>query len=117
MSLCMRKERARPVACDDARAFLAAMLQGEETVIGQDRGIRMAEDAEEAALVLRKRSLSVGSKLLSVSSRAITGNSPSICGPFNRIRIRRVNKLLQAGTRSVEVSLSTARRMEFHQSS
>src|SRR3954447_7419247 len=49
------KGGARTVARDNARTFLAAMLQGEKTVIGQDRGIGMAEDAEQAALMLRKR--------------------------------------------------------------
>ena len=55
MSLMHVEGGAGAVARDNARAFLAAMLQGEKTVVGQDRGIRMAEDAEDAALVLRKR--------------------------------------------------------------
>src|SRR4051794_22531781 len=49
------KSRPRTVARDNARTFLAAVLQGEKTVIGQDRRIGMAEDAEQAALMLRKR--------------------------------------------------------------
>ena len=43
-----------PVGGDDARAFLAAMLQREQTVVGQYGGIRMAEDGENAAFVLGK---------------------------------------------------------------
>ncbi len=37
----------------DARAFLAAMLERKEAVIGQDGGVRMPEDGENAALVHR----------------------------------------------------------------
>jgi hypothetical protein len=36
---------------DDAGALLAAVLEGEEAVIGKEGGVRMAEDAEDAALV------------------------------------------------------------------
>ena len=39
------------VAGDDARAFLAAMLQGVEAVVGQFGGIRMAENAEDTAIM------------------------------------------------------------------
>ena len=45
--------RPPPLRRDDARAFLSAMLQGEEPIVGQDGGVRMAEDGENAALVLR----------------------------------------------------------------
>lgn len=48
------KRRARAVCRDDAGAFLSAMLQGEESVIGEDRGVRMAKDRENAALMLRE---------------------------------------------------------------
>src|SRR5437868_11531157 len=47
---------ARPVAGDDAGAFLAAMLQREQTVIGQDRCVRMTEYTENSAFVLRQSS-------------------------------------------------------------
>ena len=46
--------RAGAVARDDAGAFLPAMLQGEEPVVGQNGGVRMTEHAEEPALMLRK---------------------------------------------------------------
>src|SRR4051812_30673054 len=49
------KGGAGTVARDNARTFLAAVLQGEKTVIGQDRRIGMPEYAEQAALMLRKR--------------------------------------------------------------
>ena len=49
-----QKRSAGPVAGDDAGAFLAAMLQREKPVVGEHRGVRMAEDGEEAALVLRE---------------------------------------------------------------
>ncbi len=48
-----QERRIRPARGDDARAFLPAMLQGEETVVGQDGGVRMAENGENAALVGR----------------------------------------------------------------
>ena len=48
------KGRAGPVAGDDAGAFLPAMLQREESVVGQDGRVRMTEDGKNAALVLRK---------------------------------------------------------------
>ena len=41
----LEKGLTRAVARDDAGALLPAMLQREEAVVGQDRGIRMAEDA------------------------------------------------------------------------
>ena len=49
------KGRSRAVARHDAGAFLPAMLEREEAVVGQHGGVRMAEDREDAALVLRKR--------------------------------------------------------------
>jgi hypothetical protein len=36
---------------DDPGAFLAAMLQGVEAVIGEFRGVWMAKDAEDAAIM------------------------------------------------------------------
>ena len=54
MSRCSWKVEPGPLRRHDAGAFLAAMLQREEPVIGQDGGIRMTEDAENAALVLRQ---------------------------------------------------------------
>ena len=53
--LVLEKCRAGPVAGDDSRALLAAMLQRKQAVICQDRRVRMAEHAEESALVLRER--------------------------------------------------------------
>ncbi len=41
----------RPLAGHDAGAFLPAMLQGKETVIGQQRSILMAKHTEYPALV------------------------------------------------------------------
>src|SRR5439155_209178 len=38
---------------DDARTLLPAMLEREEAVISQHRGIRMAENGEDAALMGR----------------------------------------------------------------
>src|SRR5216117_717658 len=43
------------VAGHNPGAFLPAMLQSEQAVIGQHRRIRMTEHAEESALVLRER--------------------------------------------------------------
>src|SRR4051812_33656377 len=48
------KSCPRTVARDDAGALLAAVLQREQTVVSQDSGVRMPEDAEETAFVLRK---------------------------------------------------------------
>ena len=50
-----QKRSAGAVARDNPRAFLAAVLEREKTVIGQDRGVRMTEHAEKSALVLWKR--------------------------------------------------------------
>ena len=47
MSRCSRKVCAGAVAGDDAGAFLPAMLQREEAVIGQNGRVRMTEDAEK----------------------------------------------------------------------
>ena len=41
------------VGGDDARAFLAAMLQRVEAVVSQLRGVRMAVNAEDAAIMFR----------------------------------------------------------------
>ena len=49
----------RTGARGDAGAFLPAMLEREQTIIGQHRGIRMTEDREDAALVLWKREMRV----------------------------------------------------------
>ena len=53
-ALVLEKGLARAVARHDAGAFLPAMLQREQSVIGQHRRIRMPEHAEEPALVLRE---------------------------------------------------------------
>ena len=55
MPLMLKKGLAGPVARDDAGAFLAAMLEREETVVGQHGRVRMTEHAEKAAFVLRDR--------------------------------------------------------------
>ena len=52
---CVGKGGPGAVAGDDARAFLSAMLQREQAVIGQDGRVRMAEHAKEPALMLRER--------------------------------------------------------------
>src|SRR5438477_6387378 len=46
---------AGAVAGHNPCAFLPAMLQSEQAIIGQHRRIRMTEHAEESALVLRER--------------------------------------------------------------
>ena len=45
---------AGPRRGDDAGAFLAAMLEREQSVISQHRRIRMPKHAKDAALVLRE---------------------------------------------------------------
>jgi hypothetical protein len=47
--------RSGALGRDDAGTFLAAMLEREKSVIGQDRRVRVAEDRKDAALVLWKR--------------------------------------------------------------
>ena len=42
---------ARFDGADDAGAFLTAMLERKETVVGQRRGVRMPEHGEDAAFV------------------------------------------------------------------
>ncbi len=49
-----QKARIRPIARDNPRALLSAMLQGKQTIICQHRRVRMAEHAEKPALVLRQ---------------------------------------------------------------
>ncbi len=49
------KGGAGPFARHDPGAFLPAMLEREEAVVSQHRGVRMAEDREDPALVLRIR--------------------------------------------------------------
>lgn len=55
--------RVCPVGRDDARAFLAAVLEREETIVGHQRGIRMSMHGEDAALVfwLIRRRINQGS--------------------------------------------------------
>src|SRR5262249_17974911 len=48
------------VAGDDAGAFLSAMLERIKAVVGQLRGIRMPENAENAAIILRIKLLHGG---------------------------------------------------------
>src|SRR5206468_12125035 len=52
-ALVLEEGLAGAVAGHNPGACLPAMLQGEQAVISQRRGIRMAEHAEESALVLR----------------------------------------------------------------
>src|SRR5437867_12190100 len=54
-ALVLEKGLAGTVAGHNPGALLPAMLQCEQTVIGQHRRIRMTEYAEEPALVLRER--------------------------------------------------------------
>jgi hypothetical protein len=51
----LEKSRAGAVTSDNSRALLAAMLQGKQAIITQDRCIRMTEYAEQPALMLRER--------------------------------------------------------------
>ncbi|GAB4165027.1 MAG: hypothetical protein Fur0032_01470 [Terrimicrobiaceae bacterium] len=46
-----RKGAVTPLGGYYPRTFLATVLQGEETIIGQHGGIRMAEDCEHTTLV------------------------------------------------------------------
>jgi hypothetical protein len=48
--------QAVAVAGHDPRGLLAAVLQGVEAEIGQPRGLGMAEDPEQAALVVERSS-------------------------------------------------------------
>src|SRR4026207_2239455 len=50
--LMLEKSRAGPVARDDSRALLAAMLQSKQAIITQDRCVRMAKHAEQSAFML-----------------------------------------------------------------
>ena len=43
----------RASGCDDPGAFLPAMLQGKEAVIGENGGVGMTENGENAALMGR----------------------------------------------------------------
>ena len=59
----LKESRAGAIAGDDSSAFLAAMLQGKQTVVSQYRRVRMAEHAEQPALMPRERislSLDIG---------------------------------------------------------
>ena len=53
-ALVLEKGLTRAVARDDACALLPAMLQREQSVIGQDRRIWMTKYAKEPALMLRE---------------------------------------------------------------
>ena len=56
---------------DDAGGFLAAMLQREQTEIGEVGGLRMPEDADDAALLvkaIRHRRLLLPARLQSLAS-------------------------------------------------
>ena len=53
--LVLEKSRAGPVARDDSRTLLTAMLQGKQAIISQDRRVRVAEHAEESAFMLGER--------------------------------------------------------------
>src|SRR5262249_42352324 len=48
------KAGSGPIACDNSRALLTAMLQRKQAVIRQHSGVRVAENAEKSALVLRQ---------------------------------------------------------------
>src|SRR6266700_1378085 len=54
-ALVLEEGLAGAVAGHNPRAFLPAMLQSKQAIIGQHRRIRMTEHAEESALVLRER--------------------------------------------------------------
>ena len=108
MSFVAGKGLAGAVAGHDARAFLPAMLEREETVISQHRGVRMTEDREDAALVLGKRERA-GFSVSTAGSSDIVSNHPLIESRINR------DNFLQLRTGSL--SVSTARRMALNQSS
>ena len=74
--LVLEKCRAGPVARDDARALLAAMLEREQTVIGQHRRVRMAEHAEKSAFMLRER-IDLASVMSILSGEITLNNSPN----------------------------------------
>src|SRR3982751_5512253 len=81
----LEKGLAGAVAGHNPRALLPAMLQCEQAVIGQHRGIRMPEDSKKSALVLRE-CITLRHLLLSGKARGHrTRTSPifesySICG-------------------------------------
>ena len=54
------ERRIRPIGRDDARALLPAMLEGKESVVGQDGGVGMSKNGKNAALVGRFVVLHVG---------------------------------------------------------
>ena len=54
-------ERSLSALCgNDTGAFLTTMLQGEEAVIDNTRGVRMIENSEDAAFVSRFEFLTQG---------------------------------------------------------
>ncbi len=59
-----QKRCARPVAGDDARAFLTAMLEREQSVVGQHRRVWMAETRRTDRTRAAGKSLSLGDRRL-----------------------------------------------------
>jgi hypothetical protein len=115
-----QKRFARAAAGDDSRAFLAAMLEGEQSVIRQDRGVLVAEHAEKPAFVLRIH-LSLGEIVVLVGSdhtKTSTNRRPKQTAvvPSGAERSRGISHH-KLGMPSEQVSPSTRRRIEFHQSS
>ena len=54
------ERRIRPIGRDDAGALLPAMLEGKESVVGQDGGVGMSKNGKNAALVGRFMMLQSG---------------------------------------------------------
>src|SRR3954452_18745216 len=141
----LEKGLAGAVAGHNPRALLPAMLQCEQAVIGQHRGIRMPEDSKKSALVLREcitlrhlllsgkarghrtrtspifESYSICGHSEQNARRARTGRIASLCrgslGPNPNWRLRSERQEMTQHFGIGSESLSTARRIEFHQRS
>src|SRR6266480_7488236 len=104
------KAGPRAVACDNPGALLSAVLQRKQTIIRQHCCVRVAEDAEKSALVLRQNGR-VGHLVWVWFVRGASHMKQSIKLAWIQSRLLQIHKL------GMLSSCSTARRMAFHQSS
>ena len=81
------KVATRPVAGDNSSAFLATMLQREQAVVGQDRGIRVTEYTENPAFVLRQ-GIPIGQLLVRGSLRGHGKRTSSTLGLYSMFAIQ-----------------------------
>ena len=75
------------VAGDDARAFLPAMLERVKSVVSQFGGVRMAENAEDSAVmfgIILHRTATTGSRLRSILAEKNCGRN-LVVGQFEII--------------------------------